>query len=199
MYLFFDTETSGLPDYSAGLTDLCQPNILQIAMILANEDGRELMSCKLPIKPEGFTIDEQGAAYNVNKLGNAMLNSCGIQLRQALSMFQIFEKRATLKIAHNYRFDGFLVKSAHAKAQLAQLDPAIEKFCTMKVAQELKKEGKLPSAKLEDFYKLATGKPIGNAHDALIDARAAMECFFWLKKNGLFKPQPRNIPGAMVA
>lgn len=204
MYAFFDTETTGLPDFNADLTHPKQPHIVQLALLLTDEGGRELMSWKSPIKPEGFVIDETSKAFEVNKIGNDMANKYGVQLRQVLAMFRMFESRAILKVAHNYRFDGFLLKSAHARTGVAPIEPPIEKFCTMKAITEVMKLDPTPnmiaagfhdkpkSASLAEAYRFVTGgKEIEKAHDALADVKACKEVFFWLVKNGFYKEQPR--------
>lgn len=205
MYLFFDTETTGLPDFNRDLTDPAQPHIVQLAMLLTDNAGRELVTFKSPIIPEGFTIDETGRAYEVNKVGNDMANQYGITLRQALAMFRMFESKAELKVAHNYRFDGFLLKCAHARQSVEPLSPAIEKFCTMKAMTEIMKLeptdrmkaagfDKPKSAKLSEAYTYCTGKQLENAHDALADVKACKEVFFWIKNHGFYKDQPRVGP-----
>ncbi len=219
MFLFFDTETNGLPDYNLDLVDRAQPRILQLACLLTDDGGREMMSWKAPIVPEGFQVDERlvgdngkPTAFAINKLGNGLLNQYGIALRQALAMFRLFESKATLKVAHNYRFDGFLLKSEHARAGVEPISPPIEKFCTMKAMTEIMKLGPTPnmiaagfhdkpkSASLAEAYSYVTGgKAIEKAHDALADVRACKEVFFWLKAQGLFKAQPRYVPGERAA
>lgn len=204
MYLFFDTETTGLPNFDKGLTDPAQPHIVQLACLLTDYSGRELISWKSPIKPEGYTIDESGKAYEVNQISNELANKYGVSLRQTLAMFRLFESKAILKVAHNYRFDGFLLKSAHARANVEPMDPPIEKFCTMKAMTEIMKleptakmvsagfHDKPKAASLAESYKYVTGgKTIEKAHDALADVRACKEVFFWLMENGFYKEQPR--------
>jgi DNA polymerase III subunit epsilon len=205
MYLFFDTETTGLPKFDAGLTDQCQPHIVQLAMLLTDIHGREMVTFKAPIIPEGFTIDETGRAFEVNRVGNDLANTYGISLRQALAMFRMFESKAQLKVAHNYRFDGFLLKSAHARQGMEPISPPIEKFCTMKAMTEIMKLpptekmaaagfDKPKSAKLSEAYEYVTGKKLENAHDALADVRACKDVFFWIKDNGFYIEQPRVGP-----
>lgn len=164
MYLFFDTETSGLPDYNLDLHDPKQPNILSMAMVLTDESGR---------------------AYEINKIGNDMLNRYGFGLYQHLMMFKELCEKSSLKIAHNYRFDGFLLKAAYQKVDLDP-GPTLDRFCTMKAFKEVTGKGGLA-----DAYLHCMGVPLDNAHDALSDARACKDVFFWLKNNGHFKPQPR--------
>lgn len=206
MYLFFDTETTGLPDYKLPLEDDNQPHIVQLACLLTNEDGREMITWKSPIVPEGYEIDEQDRAFEVNKISNDIARRYGVTLAQSLRMFRSFEQRATLKVAHNYRFDGFLLKAAHVRAGLEPMDPPIDRYCTMKGISEVMKlpptdamvaagfTDKPKSAKLAEAYRFCTGKDLENAHDALADVRAAKDVFFWLKDNGLWQHQERYNP-----
>lgn len=209
MYLFFDTETTGLPNYDLPLTDKAQPHIVQLALVLTDEDGREAMVWKGPIVPEGFTIDEGGRAFEVNKIGNEFANKYGVSLAGALTFFRSFQNRAVLKVAHNYRFDGFLLKAAHEKNGIDP-GPVIDKFCTMKAMTDIMKLpptanmvaagfDKPKSAKLSEAYKYCTGKELVGAHDALADVRACKDVFFWLKEKGLYKPQPRVVPAEAAA
>lgn len=180
-------------------------------MLLTDNVGRELVTFKSPIIPEGFVIDEGGRAYEVNKVGNDMAKQYGISMRQALAMFRMFESKAVLKVAHNYRFDGFLLKSAHARHGVEPLAPAIDKFCTMKAMTEIMKlpptanmvaagfTDKPKSAKLSEAYTYCTGKTIENAHDALADVKACKDVFFWIMKQGFYKEQPRVGPRESAA
>jgi DNA polymerase III subunit epsilon len=58
MYLFFDTETTGLPrSWKAPITDLNNwPRLVQLAYLLYDSDGNELSGGDFIIKPEGFII-----------------------------------------------------------------------------------------------------------------------------------------------
>ena len=58
MYLFFDTETTGLPrNWKAPVTDLNNwPRLVQLAYLYYDADGKKIMGGDCIIKPEGFTI-----------------------------------------------------------------------------------------------------------------------------------------------
>jgi len=58
MYLFFDTETTGLPrNWKAPVTDLNNwPRLVQLAYLLYDENGNKITGGDYIIKPEGFTI-----------------------------------------------------------------------------------------------------------------------------------------------
>ncbi len=203
MYLPFDTETTGVPKFDLPVDHPQQPHILQLGMILCDENGREVQVHKVPIKPEGFEVDERlvgddgkKTAFAVNGLSNAFLNRYGVPLKEALGLFRSLEEKAELKIAHSYRFDGFLLKTAHARAGVEPLFPAINKYCTMKAIADIR-GSKWP--KLVDIYKELTGKEPIDAHDALADVRMCKDVFFWIKANGLYREQPRVGPATEAA
>ena len=58
MYLFFDTETTGLPkNWNAPITDLNNwPRLVQLAYLCYDNEGNELSRGDFIVKPEGFTI-----------------------------------------------------------------------------------------------------------------------------------------------
>ena len=55
MYLFFDTETTGIPrNYKASVSDLKNwPRLVQIAWLLSEEDGNEVSSAEYIVKSKG--------------------------------------------------------------------------------------------------------------------------------------------------
>lgn len=59
MYIFFDTETNGLPkNYKASVTELDNwPRVIQFAWITLNEDMKTFTENKYFIKPDGWTKD----------------------------------------------------------------------------------------------------------------------------------------------
>ena len=210
MYCFFDTETTGLPNYNLDLTDPAQPRVLQFAALVADETGREIAAFKTAIKPEGWSVDERmeingrPTAYAIHGIGNDHLNRYGMSIRTALLMFRKFQDMSTIKVAHNYRFDGFLIKGEHQRIGM-DAGPDIDKFCTMKAMTEIMKikptEAMIASGRnwpkspnLGEAYTLCTGLKLDKAHDALADVRASKEIFFWILKNNLFKDQPRVKP-----
>ena len=58
MYLFFDTETTGLPrNWRAPVTELDNwPRLVQIAWIAYDKEGTKISSNEFIVKPEGFSI-----------------------------------------------------------------------------------------------------------------------------------------------
>ena len=99
MYLFFDTETTGLPrNYKAPLTDSRNwPRMVQIAYLIADETGDELERHDHIIKPEGFTIPNRASrlhgittekAINEGVLLEPILNEFAAAIDNGLYSFE---------------------------------------------------------------------------------------------------------------
>ena len=63
-YLFFDTETTGVPrNYYAPVTDTNNwPRLVQLGWIVTDEYGNILKRCSRIIRPEGFSIPAEAAS-----------------------------------------------------------------------------------------------------------------------------------------
>ena len=87
MYLFFDTETTGLPkDWRAPLSDLDNwPRLVQLAFITYDTDGNALQEADYIIKPEGFRIPI--ASANVHGISTERALAEGIPIADVLNHF----------------------------------------------------------------------------------------------------------------
>lgn len=72
--LFCDTETTGKADFRAEPDAAHQPRIVQLAALLLTENGEELASLSLIIKPIGFQIPEEASKIHGITTENAMKN-----------------------------------------------------------------------------------------------------------------------------
>ena len=61
MYLFFDTETTGLPkNWKAPITDLENwPRLVQLAWLVYDNIGNKISTKNFIVKPSGFIISEE--------------------------------------------------------------------------------------------------------------------------------------------
>jgi len=124
-YLFFDTETTGLPkNWNAPVTDLQNwPRLVQLAFV-CYKDGFEVESKDYIIKPEGFVIPDDTA--KVHGINTQMANEKGIALQIVLNEFASLLERADFVVAHNMSFDEkimgaeFLRKNMIISRQFAQ-------------------------------------------------------------------------------
>ena len=88
MYLFFDTETTGLPkNWKAPVTDLNNwPRMVQIGWILCDSEGNRMATSDFIIKPENFTIP-----YDASKIH-------GISTEKAIREGENLENDASVDI-----------------------------------------------------------------------------------------------------
>lgn len=197
MYLFFDTETTGLPkDYHARIDDSDNwPRIIQLAWALYNEKEELIDSyCKL-IKPDGWVIKKEKEMKDgtlqdnfwVQKGYSTEQNEIqGVPISEALLELIKQRKSHPFTIGHNLTFDRLIVRSEIFRLGITAEFKA-KKICTMiestKFCQILNKKGtgyKWP--KLEELYKILFKEDLTGAHDALIDVKATAKCFFELKR-----------------
>lgn len=199
MILFFDTETSGFPDYQMPPSHDCQPALVQLACLLADEDGTERAMCSMLVEPIGKTIPENAA--KVHGITTDLAIRCGVYPTGALYFWDRFAQMADLIVAHNVKFDRAILKCAWAhhnparRATPSEFDlrhPAGKWYCTMEAAapivnlpptDRMKAAGfnKPKAPKLEECIKHFFAEELSGAHDALVDVRACARVYFHLK------------------
>ena len=88
MYLFFDTETTGLPrNWKAPVTDVNNwPRLVQLAFLYYDRNGKKILGGDFIIKPEGFTIPTD--ASKIHGISTERAIREGKQLITVLKDFQ---------------------------------------------------------------------------------------------------------------
>ena len=108
--IFFDTETTGLPDWSQPSEAPHQPHIVQLAAQLVNLDTRRVISSMdVIIRPDGWTIPQETTV--VHGITNEMAMDLGVPEAAAVEMFLGLWKNR-LRIAHNEQFDARIMRIA---------------------------------------------------------------------------------------
>jgi len=105
MYLFFDTETTGLPrNWKAPVTDLDNwPRMIQLAYLFSAGNGNKISGGDFIIKPVGFTIPAE--AERIHGISTDRANKEGKDLQVVLQDFQAVISQAKYLVAHNMSFD----------------------------------------------------------------------------------------------
>lgn len=189
--LFYDTETTGLPNWNVPSEDESQPHLVQLAAILADAETKEVIqSIDLIIKPEGWEIPDEVAEIHGITTEKAL--EVGVPEGFAVIMLHLMRGKAD-RVAHNRTFDQRIIRigmkrymSEEAIEAWAEKD---DHECTMLMAKPIMKmepKGRYgyKSPKLEEAYKHFTGKDLENAHTAMADAKACMEIYFAMKEGG---------------
>ena len=185
MYLFFDTETTGLPkNYKAPVTDLKNwPRMIQIAWVLCDKNGNRIETSTNIIKPDGFTIPTE--ASNVHGISTAKAIEEGRNLKTVLSEFNDLVNQADYIVAHNISFDEKIVGAEFIRTNINNSFDSKKKICTMKSTTNFCKiKGyygyKWPT--LSELHIKLFGEDFEGAHDALADIIATEKCFWKLKE-----------------
>ena len=187
MYLFFDTETTGLPkNWKAPVTDVNNwPRLVQLAYLFYDENGNKISEGDYIIKPEGFIIPTE--ASKVHGISTERAINEGKPLQAVLQDFQVLINKAEYLIAHNISFDEKIVGSEFLRNQMADSTSLKRKICTMQSTTNFcaivgPYGFKWPTL-LELHYKLfRTG--FEEAHNAAADINATAKCFWELRRLG---------------
>lgn len=188
MYLFFDTETTGLPrNWKAPVTDLNNwPRLVQLAYLYYDADGKKIMGGDVIIKPEGFTIPTDASRIHGITTERAMEE--GLALRDVLHDFFGLVAEAEVLVAHNISFDEKIVGAEFLRNQMENIIPAKKKICTMQTTTDFcaipgPYGNKWPKLS-ELHYKLFEAN-FEEAHNAAADINATARCFWELRRRGL--------------
>ncbi len=201
MYLFIDTETSGLPDFRAPPDAPHQPHIVSLAAWLGEEDDmsdslRHIASLNAVVKPDGWRIDPKAEA--VHKISEEYARSFGEPLGLILTRFtqlvtSAFEGSSdSLLVAHNFSFDHRMLLRDYA---FARRDPVtlnlLRPFCTMRaLTPRMRLPAKYPGAgarrdtykwpRLDEAYQYLFDRAVPgreDRHDAMADVLACKDVF----------------------
>jgi DNA polymerase-3 subunit epsilon len=199
--LYFDTETTGLPQWGHPIDHHSQPFVVQVAWLMTRCD-RVLEQANFILWPrEVASIPEE--AFAVHGISTDLMETYGQRPEEVLWPFVHALKRADRVIAHNLPFDMFLMSVQFARLGIVGgtieqtqeagyarriADDAKAMFkkptCTMKLATPVLElpptarmiraghGGKFKSPRLEQAYKHFTGMKLVGAHDASVDVDA---------------------------
>jgi len=187
-YLFFDTETTGLPrSWSAPASDVDNwPRLVQLAWIMYDEDGTRTAEGNVIIRPDGFTIPAD--ASRVHGISTERALAEGIPVRNALQTFRDKIGESAFLVAHNIDFDEKILGAEFIRAEMEHEFAKKKKICTMKSSVNF---CAIPSARgfkwpqLNELHQKLFGEPFKDAHDASVDIAATAKCFWELKKRGV--------------
>lgn len=188
MYLFFDTETTGLPNnWKSPVSDVDNwPRLVQIAWLVYSDDGELLDSKDYILRPYGFTIPEDAA--KVHGITTEMAYKSGLDSFFVLSTFEAAIRKADTLVAHNMSFDFKIAGAEFYRHKMNSRIFDIPKICTMESSVNY---CKLPGKygfkwpKLSELHIHLFGEDFEEAHNAAFDIKATAKCFWKLKELGI--------------
>lgn len=189
MYLFFDTETTGLPaDYKAPDTAVDNwPRLVQLSFILQEHEAAPPQEFDFIVKPDGFIIPEDVAKIHGITTERAIKE--GFLAKFVLDTFVAAMDRSDSIVAHNISFDRSIVGCEFYR--LGEFHPMARKknYCTKMSGTEFcklpGKFGKYKWPRLCELYRALFGEDFDGAHNSLNDIRATARCFWEMKRRGI--------------
>jgi DNA polymerase III epsilon subunit-like protein len=185
MYLFFDTETTGLPgNWNAPVTNLNNwPRMVQLAWLLYDQDGNKISGKDYIIKPEGFIIPAD--ASKIHGITTERANKEGKNLIEVLQDLQLMIDQAEFLVAHNMNFDEKIVGVEFLRNKMENSIATKKRICTMestKVFCGIKGKYGYKWPKLSELYYKLFNTGFTEAHNASTDITATAKCFWELKR-----------------
>jgi len=187
MYLFFDTETTGLPrNWKAPVTDLKNwPRLVQLAFLVYDEKGTQISAGDFIIKPEGFKIPADVSL--IHGISQERAVGEGVSLRDVLDSFHALINNSEILVAHNISFDAMIVGAEFLRMGFTNPIPSKRKICTMESSTNycaIQGPYGYKWPKLSELHYKLFRTGFDEAHDAAVDIKATAKCFWELKKLG---------------
>ena len=186
-YLFIDTETTGLPknrDLSPMVLDNW-PRLVSVAYILCDE--KNIVSQKYSlIKPDGFIIPPEST--RVHGITTEEATSKGRVLSEVLDEIKAIVDECDYVVGHNVVFDINVLDAEFYRYNSTLPVSSKPYYCTMTLSKDFCGLPNNKNPRLGELYMILKGEAISNAHNAMADTEAAMECFWILFDRGIIKP-----------
>ena len=193
-YIFFDTETTGLPkEYDAPITDIDNwPRLVQLAWII--HDNNVVARKNYIIKPLGFTIPN--ISTKIHGISTEQALERGQKIESVLNNFLEDTKDADVIIGHNIQFDLKIVQSElyrlNIKNNLDQIAVLDTMMLSVNYCKIPNKQHGYRYPKLIELYNKLFSVSFENMHDAMADIEATAKCFWALIDRGII--DKKNYP-----
>jgi DNA polymerase III subunit epsilon len=199
MILFYDTETSGLPNKRQLHNLDVQPHIMQLAFSLYDDERRPVLEVSTYLTiPDHASISPE--ALTTHGIERKKANQYGMNPDAALRLLGWAARKAELAVAHNEKFDLQLLEFAALRLSTKSPLAEIKTLCTMEATigiikmpptEAMIKWGhgdKFKPPKLTECWTHFFGEELSGAHDALVDTRGCARVYYHLLDNGLIEP-----------
>ena len=164
--------------------------MVQIAWVLADDEGDTLETFSAIIRPEGYTIPRE--ASDIPRATQQRALAAALPLEEVLAAFTATSAKAKQLVAHNMAFDEKILGCEYHR--ISGKDPlkVKPKACTMKnddiiewAAIPPHRYGSYKWPTLEQLHRKLFKAGVPDAHDALVDVEATVRCYFGLRSQGV--------------
>ena len=189
-YLFFDTETTGLPkNWNAPVDDLNNwPRLVQLAWEFY-DNGVKVNTGNFIIKPEGFEIPVESS--KIHGITTSRAKKEGIELKNVLLEFQKMIEQSNYLVAHNMSFDEKIIGAEFLRESMENIVSSKKTICTKEISTNF---CAIPNSngyssykwpKLSELHIKLFGIEFFDSHNALADVSATAKCFWEMKERGI--------------
>ena len=188
-YLFFDTETTGIPmNYNAPTSDSSNwPRLVQLSWIVTDKDCRVLHQHDHIIYPNGFSIPNDAAS--IHGITTKIAQAKGVPLQKAIEEFLADFNKVEIIVGHNIAFDKKIVGAELIRLGKKDVMQTKTSRCTMESSTDFCKiyarNGGYKWPKLQELHKKLFDCEFEDAHNSMSDVTATLDCFRELKKRGI--------------
>ncbi len=192
MLLFFDTETTGLPDFRAPSDAPQQPHLIQLACLLCDEAGNDIERWQTIVKPKaGARMAPE--AFNAHGISLERAHDEGIDAAVAVDAMMDMAGRATALLGHNVSFDVRIMRITTTRTHGFKWEPRVPTECTMKLATRIVNLPPTPkmiatgfnkpkNPNLGECVRFFFNEELEGAHDALVDVDACKRVYFAIQQ-----------------
>lgn len=195
--VFYDTETTGLPNWKEPSGHESQPHIVQIGAVLCDAKTRTIIKeIDFIVKPDGWEIPQE--TIDVHGITNEIAAEQGMP--EIIAIYELLGIcEGAKRVAHNRTFDQRIIriglKRFFSEIEQEKWANKDDHECSMLLAKpimELPPKGRygFKNPSLPEAYEFFTGKKLEGAHNALVDAKACMEIYFAMQDRNLINQQP---------
>lgn len=195
--LFYDTETTGLPDWHQPSEAPQQPHIVSLAAQLCDdEDMKPLAHLHLLVKPNGWEIPQE--AIDAHGITTEFAARYGVDELEAVKMLLALAALADTRVGHNESFDARLVRIALKRNGMEEYAEDVwkpqESYCTARKSTKIvnlpptdkmmaagRKTPKTPTC--AEAYEYFTKKPLEGTHTAWADMVACKTIYCAIKEH----------------
>ncbi len=181
MYLFLDTETTG--------TNLAKDRVVQVAWIVASDNGQIEQEREYIIRPDGFYIPTR--VSEIHGITTERAEAEGHSLSKVLKLLHTDAGRIDYVVAHHVSFDLGMLRREFVEVDIKFPFDSSTHICTMMSSvnycrlQKLNGMSGYKRPTLNELHFNLFKKYFDGAHNAMSDTQACMRCFFELKRLGV--------------
>jgi len=192
--VIFDTETTGLFDWSKPADDDCQPRMCSLSATLVDAEGRPIQHINHYVLPDNWSVHvrdprNHAEAFAVNGLSLEFLEANGSPIEEVLQEFDRLVDDCELIAGYAVSFDQKVVRGEQRRA--GRPDRYGERP-TFDVMHAVKAHLGVKSIKLADAVRRCLEREPTDSHDARGDVTDTIALYTWCIERRLVVPKKQE-------